>query len=251
MGKINLKTPEELEIMREGGKILNRVKNELVSFVKEGVNAKEVDDLAEKLILEYGAKPSFKMVPNYSWTTCINVNDGVVHGIPHKTIVFKETDLISIDLGLFYKGFHTDTSVSFSLNPNEEIKRFLDAGRESLKNAISAIVPNRSYVYDISYAMEETLVKYGYTPILDLTGHGIGKNLHESPYVPCFADGIRIESPKIVPGMALAVEVMYTLDDPDIIKAKDGWTLLTRDGKIAGLFEDTVIVTEKGKLIIT
>jgi methionyl aminopeptidase len=251
MKKINIKTDEEFQIMVEGGKLLNKIKKELVNFVKVGVNAKEVDDLAEKLILESGARSSFKMVPNYSWSTCINVNSGVVHGIPHKSIVFKEDDLISIDLGLFYKGFHTDTSVSLCLNPTEEVKKFLEAGKEAFKTAVKAIIPNRSYIYDISYAIEETLVKHGLTPILDLTGHGIGKELHEAPFVPCFADGIRIETPKIVPGMALAIEVMYTIDDPDIVKAKDGWTLETRDGKIAGLFEDTIIVTEKGSLIIT
>lgn len=251
MSKINLKTPEELEIMAEAGKILNKVKLELQQNTRIGKNAKEIDDLAEELILSFGAKPSFKMVKGYSWSTCININSGIVHGIPHKTIVFKKGDLVSIDTGLYYKGFHVDTSISFGLDVDEDVKKFLSAGKEAFKNAVSTIKPNRSFVYDISKAIEDTVTKYGYMPVLDLTGHGIGKNLHEEPYIPCFTEGLRVESPKIVPGMAIAVEVMYVAGQPDLIKENDGWTISTRDDKISGLFEDTIIVTEKGYKIIT
>lgn len=251
MDKFNLKTPEELKIMEEGGKILHEVKLALKDAAKVGVSAKEIDDLAEKLILESGAEPNFKKVADYKWSTCISVNDGVVHGIPHKEIVFKEGDLVSIDLGVLYKGFNTDTSISFGLNPSKEVQKFLKVGKEAFQKAVSAIKPNNSYIYDISKGMEEVLVENGYSPILDLTGHGIGKNLHEKPYIPCYTSGLRIETPKIVPGMALAVEVMYTLGEPDLIKENDGWTISTQDGKIAGLFEDTIIVTEKGYKIIT
>lgn len=251
MDKINLKTPEELGIMAEGGKKLSEVKHALVAAVKAGVSGAEIDTLAEKLILEKGGKPSFKMVKGYSWTTCINVNEGVVHGIPHEDLIFKDGDLVSIDLGMYYKGFHTDTSISVGINPSEEVSNFLKAGKLAFEKAVSAIVPNNSYIYDISKGMEDVLLKNGYSPILDLTGHGIGKNLHEAPYIPCFTSGLRIESPKIVPGMALAVEVMYCQGSPNLMKEKDGWTIVTEDGKIAGLFEDTIIVTEKGFKVIT
>ena len=251
MNRISIKTPEELKIMEEGGKKLSEVKHALVAAVKAGVSAAEIDSLAEKLILEKGGKPSFKMVKDYSWTTCISVNEGVVHGIPHKELIFKDGDLVSIDLGMYYKGFHTDTSISLGINPNEEVSNFLKAGKVAFEKAVSAIIPNNSYIYDISENMEKALLKYGYSPILDLTGHGIGKNLHESPYIPCYTSGIRIETDKIVPGMALAVEVMYTLGEPDLIKENDGWTISTQDGKIAGLFEDTIIVTENGRKIVT
>jgi len=251
MNRISIKTPSELKIMEEGGKKLHDVKMSLVEMVKAGVSAHEIDQMAEKLILKSGAKPSFKMVPKYSWSTCINVNDGVVHGIPHKSLVFKDGDLVSIDLGLFYKGFHTDTSTSVAINPSKEVSRFLAAGKEAFANSVAAIKPADSYIYDISKAMEDVLTKYDYSPVLDLTGHGIGKNLHEKPYIPCFADGLRVESEKIVAGMALAVEVMYVMGDPDLIKENDGWTIATQDGKIAGLFEDTILVTEKGCKLIT
>jgi len=251
MNKITSKTPEDFKIMEEGGKRLHEIKLLLKEVTKIGVSALEIDELAEKLIIKAGGEPSFKKVKDYSWSICININDGVVHGIPHKSLIFKDGDLVSIDLGFLYKGFHTDTSISFGLNPSKDVKKFLKVGRQAFQNAVSAIIPNKSYIFDISKAMEDVLLKNGYSPILDLTGHGIGKNLHEEPYIPCFTSGLRIESPKIVPGMALAVEVMYAQGSPDLIKENDGWTIVTQDGKIAGLFEDTIIVTEKGFKIIT
>jgi len=251
MNKITIKSPNDFRTMEEGGKRLHEVKLALVEKAKIGVTAVEIDELAEKLIIQSGAEPSFKMVKGYSWSTCINVNSGVVHGIPHKEIIFKDGDNISIDVGLFYKGFHTDTSISFGLNVNKEKEKFLKIGKQAFQKAVSAIVPNNSYIFDISKAIEDVLLKYGYAPILDLTGHGIGKNLHEEPYVPCFTSGLRIESPEIVSGMALAVEVMYCAGEPDLIKENDGWTIVTEDDKIAGLFEDTILVTEKGYRIIT
>jgi methionyl aminopeptidase len=251
MNKYSLKTPEELNLMKEGGKKLSLIKKELIKATKAGVSAATIDTLAEKLILESGGKPSFKMVKDYSWSTCINVNEGVVHGVPHKGLIFKEGDLISIDLGMLYKGFHTDTSLSFDLNGSKEVKSFLNAGREAFDNAIATIEPDNSYVFDISKAIEDTVRKYGYRPILDLTGHGIGRNLHENPYIPCFAEGLRIESPKIVPGMAIAIEVMYAKGSPSLVKENDGWTIATQDGKIAGFFEETVIVFKEGYEIIT
>lgn len=251
MSKINLLTSEQFKIMEEGGKILHEIKLALKDAAKIGVSAAEIDTLAEKLILNAGAEPNFKKVKDYQWSICISVNDGVVHGIPHKEIIFKDGDLISIDLGVLYKGLNTDTSISFGLNPSEEVEKFLKVGKEAFQKAVSAIVPNNSYIYDISRGMEDILLKHGYSPILDLTGHGIGKKLHEEPYIPCFTSGLRIESPKIVPGMALAVEVMYVMGEPYLIKENDGWTISTEDGKIAGLFEDTILVTEKGYKIVT
>lgn len=251
MDNFAIKTPEELELMIEGGKKLHDIKLALKEATKVGVSALEIDKLAEELIIKSGAKPSFKMVDGYSWSTCINVNQGVVHGIPHENIFFKDGDLISIDLGMYYKGFHTDTSISFGLNPDKEVIEFLKVGKQAFQNAVSAIIPNNSYIYDISKGMEDILLEHGYSPILDLTGHGIGKNLHENPYIPCFTSGLRTKTQKIVPGMALAIEVMYASGKPELAKEKDGWTIITQDGKIAGLFEDTIIVTEKGYKIIT
>lgn len=145
---IKLKTKEEIKIMEEGGRKLARVKKELVDAVKIGGNALELDQLAEDLILKSGGKPSFKMVPGYRWTTCININDGVVHGIPKKTVVFNSSDVVSIDVGMFYKNYHTDTSITIAIDPSPEISRMLTSGKEALKDAIAkATVGNR--IYDI------------------------------------------------------------------------------------------------------
>lgn len=250
MDKATIKTLEELKIMEEGGAKLSEIKNALKKEVVEGNNAAEIDKLADSLIVKSGGEAAFKKVPKYSWATCVNVNAGIVHGIPHKTLVFKKGDVVSVDLGLYYKGFYTDTSFSLGIDPTEEIQKFLTAGQEAFKASVKA-VKDGGYVYDISERMEDTLDLYGYTPVEDLTGHGIGKNLHEEPYIPCFVYNKRENTPRLKAGMALAIEVMYAMGNPDIIREKDGWTLSMADGKISALFEDTVIVTQKGYKIIT
>lgn len=247
---ITYKTQEELNIMREGGKKLAGVKGELKSLVKEGVNADEIEKLATKLILEAGGKPSFKMVPGYFWTTCVNVNDGVVHGIPKKEIVFKNNDCVSVDLGMFYKGFHTDTSFSSLIGESDELRRFLQVGEEALAKAINQVIAGNR-VYDISLAIQETIEKAGLKPIRSLVGHGIGKNLHEEPEIPCFTPVVKNKTAKILPGMALAIEVMYTEGKGDIEISRDGWTIRTHDGKISALFEETIAVTAEETKILT
>ncbi len=249
-GKFQIKTPEEIEIMKEGGQKLAQIKKELAKKVVIGGNAYEVDKLAEELIVKAGGEPSFKKVSGYYWTTCINVNEGIVHGIPKESIVFKDGDLVSVDVGMFYKGFHTDTSFSVGINLSVENQKFFDAGREALKKAISEAKIGKR-IYDISKAIEDSLQKHKYSPVTSLVGHGVGKELHEEPQVPCFTLGEPTDSPKIQEGMVLAIEVMYTLGEPDLAYEDDGWTIATADGKISGLFEETVAVTNHGPVILT
>lgn len=247
---ITIKTPEELKIMEEGGKKLSSVKHALTDMVAVGVSAEEIEKTACDLIEKSGAKPSFKMVPGYSWATCVNVNSGLVHGIPHKSIVFKKGDVISVDLGVYFKGFHTDTSFTIAISPSKEVEIFLEAGKKAFNAAVSAVRPDNK-IYDISERMEDAITLFGYTPIQALVGHGIGKQLHEEPAIPCFVDGSRQNSLTIEPGMALAVEVMYTMGSHEVVQEKDGWTIGMEDDKISALFEDTLIVTQKGSRIIT
>lgn len=250
MDKISIKTSEELKIMEEGGAKLGFIKHELAKIIEEGNNSLEIDKLADDLIEKSGGKSSFKMVPKYSWATCVNINEGIVHGIPKKETIFRKGDLVSVDVGLFYKGFHTDTSISVGISPSLEVEKFLNAGREAFNSAVKT-VKNGNYVHDISERIEGVITLYGYNPIEDLVGHGIGRNLHEEPPIPCFVYQRRENSTKLVEGMVIAIEVMYAQGSPRIIKEKDGWTLSMADGKISGLFEDTVIVTQKGYKIIT
>ena len=249
-GKINTKTKEEINIMAEGGKKLAEIKSKLKGSIKEGVNAEEVEKLANQLIQKLQGKASFKMVPRYNWATCININDGIVHGIPKGSMVFQRGDLVSVDVGFYYKGFHTDTSFSVNLGSDKEINGFLKTGEQALDNAIDAAkVGNR--IYDISKSIEETLKSKKLSPIRALVGHGIGRDLHESPQIPCFVSGKREETEEIPDGAVFAIEVMYTKGGPDVKLARDGWTISTRSGKIAGLFEETVAVTSGGPLVLT
>lgn len=250
MEKISRKTPQELKIMHEAGKRLHEVKEGLRIALKEGENALNIEIQANKLIEKTGSVASFKKVPGYSWATCINIGAGIVHGIPKKTMVFKDGDVVSVDVGLIYKSFNADTSFTVLIGKDEEKEKFLKVGQNALARAIKqATAGNR--IYDISKAIEDTVKGSGYFPVKALVGHGIGKNLHEEPPIPCFTIGKREDSPLIEAGFALAIEVMYTQGTPDLVLENDGWTISTADGKISALYEDTVGITENGPVNFT
>ena len=236
--------------MAEGGAKLGRVKHALAVAVAAGVRASEIEELAVSLIEKEGAECSFKKVPGYHWATCINVNEGLVHGIPASSVIFKRGDLVSIDAGVYYRGFHTDTSISVGIDLSPENRKFLNIGIEALSKALKE-VKEGNYIYDISKSIEDTIEGAGYTTIKALVGHGVGRELHEDPQIPCFVPGNREESLKIEKGMVLAVEVMYAEGSDKVELLQDGWTIAMRDGKISGLFEDTVAVTEEGPNVLT
>jgi len=247
---VKLKTPDEVKIMAEGGAKLHRVKNALAAAVHAGVTAADIEALAVKLIKEEGAENSFDKVPGYHWATCISVNSGLVHGIPVKTLVFKDGDMVKVDVGIYYKGFHTDTSVSIGINLNPVNQKFLNVGKMALEKAISkARVGN--HLYEISKAIQDSIEGAGYTTIKALVGHGVGHDLHEDPQIPCFVPGKIEESPKLTVGMVLAIEVMYCMGSDKVEVLEDGWTIAMRDGKMSGLFEETVAVTDKGPKVLT
>lgn len=240
----------QLQAMRAGGKKLSRIRDELLVAIKPGISLSQLDILAETLITQTGGQPAFKQVPGYHWTTCINVNAGVVHGIPDSYIL-RQGDIVSLDIGLYYQGFYTDTSVSIGVGQiSPEAVRFLQAGRVALKTAINTAKPGY-HVGHISQALETSLRKYGYQPITTLTGHGIGRQLHQFPPIPGFLTGDITTTPKLEPGMTLAIEAIYTQGNPEVITEADGWTITTRDGKLAGLFEETVAVTPSHPLVLT
>jgi methionyl aminopeptidase len=248
MTKITIKTDKEVLDMIEGGKILARVKNQLKKMIKVGVSALDVENMAVKLIKKEGAYPSFMKVPNYHWATCINVNEGMVHGIPKKEIVFKSGDIVSVDVGVYFKGFHTDTSFTLAIDPDKDTQKFLDCGRTALRKAIK-VCKSGKYISDISQEIEETIKACGYSPIIALTGHGVGKSLHEEPMIPCFVT--KKNDIKIKEGMTLAIEVMYALGSSDLVIENDGWTISMRDDKISALYEETVAVTKHGPIVLT
>ena len=251
MTEFRIKTPVEIAVMAKGGKMLGEIRDKLAEVVKAGVTPLMLDKLADKLIAQSGGQASFKMVPGYSHATCINVNEVVVHGIPDDR-VFGEGDVVGIDVGLYYQGFHIDTSVTVAVGKVDSLTRkFLETGREALEKAIAQAKPGRR-IADLSEAMQTAVEKHGYSVVRALTGHGVGRQLHEEPAIPCFVMGEKRHSPKIVPGMVLAIEVMYNQGTYEVVyKNRDGWTIITADGKISGLFEETVAVTKSGPVILT
>lgn len=247
---IKIKTPEEIKIMAEGGMKLGRIKRQLADAVNSGVSALDIENLAMKLIREEGVEASFAKVPGYHWATCINVNEGLVHGIPGKDVIFKKGDAVSIDIGAYYKGFHTDASITVAIDPSPEVRKFLHVGEEALQKALKAVRAG-NHVYDISKVIEENIEAGGYSTIKALVGHGVGRDLHEDPQIPCFVPGRIEDSPLIKKGMVFAVEVMYAAGSDKVEVLEDGWTIAMRDGKISGLFEETVAVTDGGPKVLT
>lgn len=246
---ITIKSPSDLQKMVEGGRKLAEIKGALRKKVAVGTSAFEIEALAEKLISRSGGQASFKMVPGYRWNTCINVNQGVVHGIPKKSVIFQKGDIVSVDVGLYFRGFHTDTSFSVGLNPDKGTENFLHTGQKAMEASIQK-VKNGNKIGDISRAIQTTIESGGYSVIRNLVGHGVGKNLHEGPAIPCFVSP-KESSVVIKTGMTLAIEVMYALGSPELEYASDGWTINVRDGKISALFEETVAVTPDGPLVLT
>lgn len=241
------KTPAEIDIMREGGRIAGSVLMAVCKSVTPGVSLRELDEMAEKLILESGGMPSFKQVAGYSYTTCINLNEGVVHGIPDDTVI-QEGDLVKIDLGVLYKGLHTDVAWTVVAGNTTKYNKFLNCGKEALNKAIQECKPGRN-VLDISRAIEKTVTSAGYNVTRDLVGHGVGRILHEDPQIPCYVD--KSFNFKLFTGLTVAIEVIYMMGDFPIEVMPDKWTICTKDGSMAGLFEHTVLISEKGPEILT
>ena len=241
---------QKIQAMREGGRKLAFVRDSLVDFAQAGTTFTQIDQKAFELIAAQGAKANFAMVPGYKWATCLMKNDEVCHGIPTHDKVVEPGDLIKIDVGLLWNGFHVDTTVSFWCGEVSDSKlQFLIHGQRSLDRAIAEAIPGNT-VYDISFQMEKTLTRHNLGAVYQLTGHGIGKRLHEDPSIPCYAQK-RDKREKLYEGQTIAIEVMYTQGKPDLVQDADGWTFRTKDGSLGGMIEETVLVTADGPEILT
>lgn len=239
----------ELEIMRESGRITAQVLKAVIEGVEIGVNLLDLERIANQKLQELGAEASFKTVPGYLYATCLNLNEEVVHGIP-RDIVLKKGDVLKIDLGALYKGWHTDSAWTVVVGGTDdpELKKFLSVGEESMWAAVKQ-AKEGNFVGDISSAMQRVIEGGGYTVVKNLTGHGVGKEPHEAPEIPGFGKektGMKLES-----GMTLAIESIYTTGDDDIYTKQDKWTISGEENTVAGLFEMTVIVTKDGPEVIT
>ncbi|MBF8250076.1 MAG: Methionine aminopeptidase [Candidatus Levybacteria bacterium] len=246
--------------MRVGGKILADVLFEVLKHAEVGVSELELDQLAEKLILEKGGEPGFKKVEGYKHTICVSTNEVVVHGIP-TNYKFKEGDVVGIDCGVYYQGFHTDMAQTLRVSTQnsklktqnyDEVDRFLKTGEKAMWEGIKAAKAGNR-VGDISKAIQGVVEGQRYSVVRSLIGHGVGRELHEDPEVPGFLDGSSIlNTPLLKEGMTIAVEAIYNMGKSDVIySGGDGWTIKTKDGSLSGLFERSIVITNNGSLILT
>lgn len=252
--KINYYSSDDFEKIKAGGKITAMVIKRVLEKAVSGVTTMELEKYAQELIKNAGGYPSFMMEKNYHFATCMNVNDVVVHGIP-SDYVLKGTDILGLDVGVFYQGFHTDaswtTQIQNSIRPFGGQNSFLAAGEEALSEAIKVAVP-RNHIGNISQKIQEVIENHGYSCVKQLVGHGVGRQLHEDPEIPCFIRGKIENTPEVKAGMCLAIEVIYNEGKSPIVYGNDdGWTVVARDGSLSGLFEHTIFITQNGPEIVT
>lgn len=248
---------QKIDAMTIGGKILGEVLLEVTSSIVPGMTEIEIDQLADKLIREKGGEAGFKKVYGYKYATCISTNDVVVHGIPTSRVL-QEGDIIGVDCGVFYNEYHTDMSETIKIKSNkekikneEETDRFLITGKKALVAGISqARVGNR--VGHISHALQSVIEKGGYSIVKNLVGHGIGRDLHEKPEIPGYLAKKIENTPLLREGMTIAIEVIYNQGSDEVMyRGDDGWTIITSDGKLSGVFERTLLLTTSGPRILT
>ena len=247
--KIFLKTEDEIELMRQANRLVGKTLGELAKHIRPGVTTLQLDKIADEFIRDHGATPTFKGFPNpyggpFPASICTSVNDVVVHGVPDKDTVLKEGDIISIDCGTLLNGYNGDSCYTFCVGEvSEEVKRLLEVTKASLYKGIEQAVAGR-HVGDISSAVQDYCEAEGYGVVRELTGHGIGREMHEDPQVPNY--GRRGNGPLLKASMCIAIEPMITMGKRDIYLKSDRWSVCTRDGKPAAHFEHTVCV-RKGK----
>lgn len=238
------KTEAEITLMRESCLLVGTVLAEVASFLKPGVTTMQANNLAEQVMLDHNAIPSFKNYRGYPFASCISVNDAVVHGFPTHNVL-KEGDVVSVDLGVFKNGFHGDSAYTFALgDPGEEVLKLMKVTKESLYKGIEK-THQGNRVGDIAFAIQEYCERlHHYGVVRELVGHGLGRSLHEDPQVPNF--GKRGSGPKLKEGMVIAIEPMINLGVKEVFYDDDGWTVRTKDGKPSAHYEHNVCV-RRGK----
>lgn len=246
---VALKTARELEFMRQAGQISAQALAVAGEYCKPGISTKEIDTAIHEFILSKGAKPNFLHYNGFPASACISVNDTVIHGIPSKKQVLKEGDIVSVDVGACYNGYHGDNAYTFPVGEiSEEASQLLRITRQSLDEAIQAAVPGNR-IGDVGYAVECCVLPHGYGIVREFVGHGIGTQMHESPEVPNFGKpghGVRL-----LPGMVIAIEPMINGKGDRVKMLSDGWTIKTASGSLSAHFENTVAITKDGPVILT
>ena len=239
---VTIKSPREIELMREAGRILAKTHEELAKNLRPGMSTWDIDHMGEEIIRSYGCIPSFKNYNGYPASICVSVNDEVVHGIPHKEHFLDEGDIVSLDAGVIYKGYHSDAARTYGIGEiDDDAKKLIEVTRQSFFEGIK-FAKAGNHLNDISAAIQKYAESFGFGVVRDLVGHGIGSHLHEYPEIPNFArkrKGILLQ-----PGMTLAIEPMITEGSYEVVWLDDDWTVMTEDGGWAAHYENTILITE-------
>lgn len=246
---ITVKSQREIELMRESCKRLADVFQNLERAVRPGMSTLDIDAMGEKLIRGHGCVPNFLHYNGYPASICVSVNEEVIHGIPKRDHILQEGDIVSLDAGLIYKGYHSDMARTFGVGAiSEEAKLLIERTRQSFFDGIK-MARAGNHLFDISNAIDASIKPYGYGIVREFVGHGIGSKLHEDPQIPNFRQLRR--GPKLYAGMTLAVEPMINIGRADVVVLDDDWTVETEDGSLSAHYENTILVTEGEPEILT
>ena len=246
---VSIKSEREIKLMKEAGRLLAITHDELSRALKPGMSTWEIDHLGEEIIRSFGCVPNFLHYNGYPASICVSVNDEVVHGIPSKKRIIQEGDIVSLDAGLIYKGYHSDAARTHAIGEvNPEAAKLIQVTRESFFEGIK-FAKAGNHLHDISAAIQKYAESFGFGVVRDLVGHGIGTHLHEDPEIPNFKT--RGRGMKLRPGMTLAIEPMITAGKYDVEWLDDGWTVVTVDGSLAAHYENTVLISQGEPEILT
>ncbi len=246
---ITIKSSREIELMRESGRLLALVHDELAKMIRPGISTKEIDRVCEEIIRSYGCTPNFLHYQGYPASVCVSVNDEVVHGIPSDDRIIQEGDIVSLDMGLIYHGYHSDAARTHAVGQiSPEAQKLIDVTRQSFYEGIK-MARAGMHLHDISNAIANYVTPYGYGIVRALVGHGIGTRLHEEPQIPNFAQ--RRKGPRLQAGMTLAIEPMINMGGADVEWLDDDWTVVTADHSLSAHYENTVLITEGEPEILT
>lgn len=246
---VTIKSGREIDLMREAGRLLEIVHDELGKAIRPGISTKDIDRLAEKLIRSYGCIPNFFNYQGFPASVCVSVNEEVVHGIPREDHILKEGDIISLDAGLIYKGYHSDAARTYAVGSiSPEAEKLITVTRQSFFEGIK-MAKAGNHLYDISNTIDAYVTAHGYGIVRDLVGHGIGTKLHEDPQIPNFAQ--KRKGLLLQPGMTLAIEPMINMGTGDVRWLDDEWTVVTADGAYSAHYENTILITEGEPEILT
>lgn len=239
---VTIKSEREIALMREAGKILGTIHNDLAKEIKAGMSSYEIDKKCEEMIRSYGCIPSFLDYQGYPGSVCISINDEVVHGLPEKNKIVKDGDIVSLDIGVIHEGYQSDAARTIAIGEvSEEARKLMEVTKQSFFEGIKYAKAG-NHLFDISGAIGDYAESFGYGVVRELLGHGVGRELHEDPQIPNYRQKRR--GMKLQKGMTLAIEPMINIGRPDVRWLDDDWTVVTDDGTLSAHYENTILITD-------